>query len=86
VEANEKTFNYAEKGCLGHVNVADIKNRTTLRTGCQSAAFAYACDTCGRLHFSSTGPVTNRQNKPAYLIDGEVKHGRKYRIKTELPA
>ncbi|MFA4999554.1 MAG: hypothetical protein WC519_02405 [Parcubacteria group bacterium] len=76
-------FTCAEKGCLGSIDTGDEIRKTILRTGCESYDAAYACDVCGRLHFGPGRLVLNRQDMPAYLVNGEVKHGSEHRTKPE---
>jgi hypothetical protein len=59
-----------EENCTGDV---DLENVTRVQTSCHSFSAAYACNSCGRLHFLSGDKkisvvgISNRQSKKAYL-------------------
>jgi hypothetical protein len=69
-----KGFNCSEDGCLGHVSTKDSERTALLQAGCRSSTLAFACDTCGRLHFGPEQGVTDRSKPPqkAYLKEGKV--------------
>jgi len=67
-------FNCMEEGCFGNVNTENPNTRMALTTGCSNQSMAYACDTCGRLHFGPETGVVDRADPPnkAFLKDGKL--------------
>jgi len=58
-----------ESGCEGLLDETQI---VPLRVGCAGFAQSFVCAVCGRLHWSSGKPVSNRQGLRAFLERDEL--------------
>lgn len=64
-------FNCAEKDCKTEIDTQTAKI-VTLRTGCFSSENAYICPKCGRIHWNSGEPASNRSGKHAYVKNDKM--------------